>query len=252
MRLVGKTVLVTGAAKRLGCKSALTLAEAGAKVILHVNSSSGDEVAQAIRGLGRHAAVVRGDLSQIGETLRVAREALALTRDGKIDILVNNAAVFAPSSLAHTSLSEWRRMLRVNLTAPFIFALTLGREMRKAGGGKIIQLGDWSGQRPVPGYLPYCVSKGGLHALTLALAKALAPQVQVNEVVLGPVLLPNEYDEQATRVLLQQTPLRRLGNVEDVAKTVRFLAASSDFVTGASYIVDGGWLANVPGGSNSL
>ena len=88
--------------------------------------------------------------------------------------------------------------------------------------------------------------------LTLALAKALAPQVQVNEVVLGPVLLPNEYDEQATRVLLQQTPLQRLGNVEDVAKTVRFLAASSDFVTGASYIVDGGWLANVPGGSNSL
>jgi pteridine reductase len=252
MRLVGKTVLVTGAAKRLGRKSALTLAEAGAEVILHVNSSSGDEVAQAIRGLGRHAAVVHGDLSQIEETLRVAREALALTKDGKIDILVNNAAVFAPSSLARTSLSEWQRMLRVNLTAPFIFALTLGREMRKAGSGKIIQLGDWSGQRPVPGYLPYCVSKGGLHALTLVLAKALAPQVQVNEVVLGPVLLPEEYNEQVTRVLLQQTPLQRLGNAEDVAKTVRFLAVSSDFVTGASYIVDGGWLVNVPGGSNSL
>jgi NAD(P)-dependent dehydrogenase (short-subunit alcohol dehydrogenase family) len=252
MRLAGKTVLITGAAKRLGRKSALTLAEAGAEVLLHVNSSSGNEVAQEIRELGRYAAVVRGDLSQIGETLRVAREALALTRDGKIDILVNNAAVFAPSSLARTSLSEWQRMLRVNLTAPFIFALTLGREMRKAGSGKIIQLGDWSGQRPVPGYVPYCVSKGGLHALTLALAKALAPQVQVNEVVLGPVLPPDEYNEQATRVLLQQTPLRRLGNAEDVAKTVRFLAASSDFVTGASYIVDGGWLANVPGGSNSL
>jgi pteridine reductase len=252
MKLVGKTVLVTGAAKRLGRTSALTLAEAGADVILHVNSSSGDGVAQEIRGLGRHAAVVRGDLSQIGETLRVAREALALTRGGKIDILVNNAAVFAPSSLARTSLSDWQRMLRVNLTAPFIFALALGREMRKAGSGKIIQLGDWSGQRPVPGYVPYCVSKGGLHALTLALAKALASQVQVNEVVLGPVLPPDEYHEQATRVLLQQTPLRRLGNAEDVAKTVRFLAVSSDFVTGASYTVDGGWLANVPGGSSSL
>jgi len=252
MRLAGKTVLITGAAKRLGRKSALTLAEAGAEVILHVNSSSGNEVVQEIRELGRHAAVVRGDLSQIGETLRVVREALALTRDGKIDILVNNAALFSPSSLARTSLSEWQRMLRVNLTAPFIFALTLGREMRKTGGGKIIQLGDWSGQRPVPGYVPYCVSKGGLHALTLALAKALAPQVQVNEVVLGPVLPPDKYDEQATRVLLQQTPLRRLGNTEDVARVVGFLAASSDFVTGASYIVDGGWLANVPGGSSSL
>jgi pteridine reductase len=252
MRLAGKTVLITGAAKRLGRKSALTLAEAGAEVILHVNSSSGDEVVQEIQRLGRHTAVVRGDLSQIGETLRVAREALALTRDGKIDILVNNAAVFAPSSLARTSLNEWQRILRVNLTAPFIFALTLGREMRKAGGGKIIQLGDWSGQRPVPGYLPYCVSKGGLHALTLALAKALAPQVQVNEVVLGPVLPPNEYDEQSLQVLQQQTPLRRLGNAEDVARIVGFLAASSDFVTGTSYTVDGGWLTNVPGGSNSL
>jgi NAD(P)-dependent dehydrogenase (short-subunit alcohol dehydrogenase family) len=252
VELAGKTVLVTGAAKRLGRIIALTLAEAGADVILHVNSSSGDDVAQAIRGLGRQVAVVRGDLSQVEETLRVVREAFTLARSGKIDILVNNAALFSPSSLARTSLSEWQRVLRVNLTAPFIFALTLGREMRKAGGGKIIQLGDWSGQRPVPGYLPYCVSKGGLHALTLGLAKALAPQVQVNEVVLGPVLPPDEYDEQATRVLLQQTPLRRLGTAEDVARAVGFLAAASDFVTGASYIVDGGWLANVPGGSNSL
>jgi NAD(P)-dependent dehydrogenase (short-subunit alcohol dehydrogenase family) len=252
MSLVGKTALVTGAAKRVGRGIALMLAEAGAEVILHVNSSSGEEVAQAIRGVGGHAAVVRGDLSQVEETLRVVREARTLARDGAIDVLVNNAAVFGPSPFARTLLSEWQRMLRVNLTAPFIFALTLGREMRKAGSGKIIQLGDWSGQRPVPGYVPYCVSKGGLHVLTLALAKALAPRVQVNEVVLGPVLLPEEYDEQDTQVLLQQTPLRRLGNVADVVRTVRFLAEASDFITGASYAVDGGLLANVPGGSNSL
>ena len=228
MSLVGKTALVTGAAKRLGREIALALAEVGAEVILHVNSSAGDAVAQEIQRLGRHAAVVRGDLSQVEETLRVAREACTLARDGTIDILVNNAAVFAPSSLARTSLSEWQRMVRVNLTAPFIFALTLGRNMRRAGSGNIIQLGDWSGQRPVPGYVPYCVSKGGLHVLTLALAKALAPRVQVNEVVLGPVLLPEEYDEQDTRVLLQQTPLRRLGNVADVVRTVRFFAEASD------------------------
>lgn len=252
LRLAGKTALVTGAAKRLGRLCALTLAEAGAEVILHVNASSGREVALAIQELGGQVAVVRGDLSQREETRRVAREALALAKEGKIDILVNNAAVFAPSALARTSLPEWHRMLRVNLTAPFILAVTLGQVMRKAGSGKIIQLGDWSGQRPVPGYLSYCVSKGGLHALTLALAKALAPQVQVNEVVLGPVLPPDAYDEQAIRVLRQQTPLRRLGTAEDVARTVGFLAAASDFVTGASYIVDGGWLANVPGGSNSL
>ncbi|MSQ48722.1 MAG: SDR family oxidoreductase [Deltaproteobacteria bacterium] len=252
MSLVGKTALVTGAAKRLGRGVALTLAEAGAEVILHVNSSLGDDVARAIREIGGHAAVVRGDLSRTDETLRVAREARALARDGKIDILVNNAAVFTPLPLARTSLSEWQRMVRVNLTAPFIFALTLGRAMHEAGSGKIIQLGDWSGQRPVPGYVPYCVSKGGLHVLTVALAKALAPRVQVNEVVLGPVLLPDEYDEQDTQVLLQQIPLRRVGSVAGVVRTVRFFAEASEFITGASYAVDGGLLANVPGGSNSL
>jgi pteridine reductase len=252
MRLAGKTALVTGAAKRVGRGIALMLAEAGAQVIVHVNSSSGDDVASAIQDSGGQAAIVRGDLSRTEETLRVVREARTLARDGKIDILVNNAALFGPSPFASTSLSEWRRMMRVNLTAPFIFSLTLGREMRAAGGGKIIQLGDWSGQRPVPGYLPYCVSKGGVHALTLALAKALAPRVQVNEVVLGPVLLPEDYDEQDTQVLLRQIPLRRVGNVAEVVRTVRFLVERGDFVTGASYVVDGGLLANVSGGSNSL
>jgi pteridine reductase len=252
MSLAGKTAFVTGAAKRLGRMSALVLAEAGADVILHVNTSSGDAVAQEIRGLGREAAVVRGDLSQVGETLRVAQEALILARAGRIDVLVNNAALFFPSFVEKTLLSEWQRLLRVNLTAPFVFALTLGREMRKAGSGKIIQLGDWSGQRPVPGYVPYCVSKGGIHTLTLVLAKALAPQVQVNEVVLGPVLPPDSYDEQATHALVQQTPLKRVGKVDDVARAVRFLAEASEFITGASYTVDGGWLAGVPGGSNSL
>jgi NAD(P)-dependent dehydrogenase (short-subunit alcohol dehydrogenase family) len=217
-----------------------------------VNTSSGEEIAREIRGLGREVAVVRGDLSRVEEVLRVTREALVLAGTGGIDVLVNNAALFFPSFVEQTSLSEWQRVIRVNLTAPFIFALTLGREMRKGGGGKIIQLGDWSGQRPVPGYLSYCVSKGGIHALTLALAKALAPRVQVNEVVLGPVLPPDEYGEQATRALVQQTPLQRLGTAEDVARTLLFLAEAGDFITGASYMVDGGWLVNVPGGTDSL
>jgi pteridine reductase len=252
MKLVGKTAFVTGAAKRLGRASALTLAEAGADVILHTNTSSGEGVAQEIRALGREVAIVRGDLSLAEEVVRVAREALALAGAGRIDVLVNNAALFFPSSAEDTSLAEWQRLLRVNLTAPFVFALTLGREMRKGGGGKIIQLGDWSGQRPVPGYLSYCVSKAGIHALTMALAKALAPRVQVNEVVPGPVLPPADYSERATRALVRQTPLRRLGRAEDVARTVLFLAEASDFVTGASYMVDGGWSVNVPGGANSL
>ena len=127
----------------------------------------------------------------------------------------------------------------------------LGQEMKKRGRGKIIQLGDWSGQRPVRNYLPYCVAKGGLHMATVALAKALAPQVQVNEVVLGPILPPADYSAQALQALSEATPLQRLGEPGDVLRAVRFLIEAGDFVTGASYVVDGGWLAQPPRGMST-
>ena len=123
--------------------------------------------------------------------------------------------------------------------------------MMKHGAGKIIQLGDWSGARPVRGYLPYCVSKGGIHAVTQALAKAFAPHVQVNAVAPGPVLPPEHYDDGRMRTLVEQTPLKRLGCEQDVARAVRFLVESGDFVTGSTYTVDGGWLAKVATGSET-
>jgi pteridine reductase len=123
--------------------------------------------------------------------------------------------------------------------------------MRARGYGKIVQLGDWSGSRPIPGYLPYCVSKGGLHALTQVLAKALAPQVQVNEVAAGPVLPPDHYDAARRRALVRCTPLGRLGEAADVARAVRFLAGAGGFVTGATYLVDGGWLVSTPDGTGT-
>ena len=250
MGLVGKTAFVTGAAKRLGRISAVALAKAGADIVLHVHTSSAEPLAEEILAIGRKVKIVRGDLSRETEIFRVAEEALA--RAGKIDVLVNNAATFFASPLDTLTPDAWRQVVRVNLTAPFIFALRMGRAMQRVGYGKIIQLGDWSGQRPVPHYLPYCVTKGGIHTLTVALAKALAPQVQVNEVVLGPVLPPDNYGAELHRELFQQTPLRRLGKAEDVARAVCFLAEASEFVTGSAYTVDGGWLANVPGGTRSL
>jgi NAD(P)-dependent dehydrogenase (short-subunit alcohol dehydrogenase family) len=186
------------------------------------------------------------DLSvpQAGEKLAHA----ALQRVRRIDILVNSAAVFFPTPLSQLTAEEWRKMLRVNLIAGMTLAVTLGREMVTHGRGKIIQLGDWSGQRPVRQFLPYCVAKGGLHLATVALAKAFAPHVQVNELVLGPVLPPTEYESPALRALSAQTPLQRIGQPEDVVRMVRFLIEQGDFITGASYAVDGGWLAQAPGG----
>jgi pteridine reductase len=116
--------------------------------------------------------------------------------------------------------------------------------MRERDGGTIIQLGDWMGVRPVPRYLSYCVSKSGIGALTQALAKALAPKVRVNAVAPGPVLLPEFYSEDTVRNITIETPLRRIGTALDVARAVKFLACSS-FITGVTYMVDGGWLARV-------
>ncbi|MGE0823650.1 MAG: SDR family NAD(P)-dependent oxidoreductase [Candidatus Binatia bacterium] len=245
----GRTVLVTGAAKRVGRAIAIAVADKGADVVVHVHSSSPDEVLEQLSKMGRLVGVVHGDLSNPRDTERVARDALRLS---SIDILVNNAAVFFPTPIETVTVAEWQYIIAVNLTAPFLLGLMIGKEMRQKGRGKIIHLGDWSGQRPIVGHLPYCVAKGGLHMLTGALAKMFAPTVQVNEVVLGPVWPPNHYDAEALRNLQQRTPLQRLGQVEDVVRAVRFFAEEEGFVTGASYAVDGGWLTLSPGGKDTV
>ncbi len=247
MSLQEQWALVTGGGRRLGRAIALTLAEGGANVLLHVHTAGGDEVAQAIASLGRRVVVLKADLSTSTGALHLGQTALSVA--GHIDVLVNNAAVFMPAPLSALTVTSWRETMQTNLTAPFILALVVGRAMRARGRGKIVQLGDWAGIRPVPSYLPYCVSKGGVLALTQALAKALAPQVQVNAVAPGPVLPPESYSDARLRELVAQTPLRRVGQEHDAARAVRFLAETTDFVTGAIYTVDGGWLAKVDNGS---
>jgi pteridine reductase len=249
MELSGKVALVTGAARRLGRAIALTLAAEGADVVLHVHSSSGEDLAREITSMGRQAWRVHADLSCPAEAYRLSRTVETLT--GRVDILVNNAAVFFPTPLPTLTVHTWQTVLHTNLTAPFVLSLLLGRAMRERGMGKIIQLGDWSGKRPLPGYLSYGVSKGGVLALTQVLAKAFAPQVQVNAVAPGPVLPPDDYTATARRALIRHTPLKRLGQVGDVARAVRFLITAGDFMTGAIYLVDGGWLASAPEGTST-
>jgi len=249
VNLDGKVALVTGAGKRLGRAIARALAEGGADLLLHVHTSSGEEIAREVAALGRRALVLQADLSRVADACRLSREALRVA--GRVDVLVNNAAVFLPTPLSTLTASSWQTILRTNLTTPFVLALFLGRTMRAHGSGKIVQLGDWSGMRPLPGYLPYCVSKGGLHTLTQVLAKTLAPQVQVNSVAPGPVLPPAHYDTAARRALVDRTPTGRLGKAADVVRAVRFLVEAGEFVTGTTYMVDGGWLANAGGGTGT-
>lgn len=241
MQLRGALALVTGAGRRIGREIAIALAQGGADVVLHTHTSSGDETRRAVQQYGHRAWIVRGDLANRRDVQHIVREALEKT--GKIDILINNAAVFFPTPVTTLTAQEWRIFRQTNISAPFFLSMLIGRLMYQQGQGKIVFLGDWSGRRPSRNFLPYCVSKAGVSALTHALAKAFAPHVQVNEVAPGPVLLPEDYGPDQQEALRARTPLQRFGSPHDIVRTVRFLLESGDFVTGASYVVDGGWLA---------
>ena len=247
MELEGRVAVVTGAGRRLGRVIALTLADGGAELVLHVHTSSGEAVAHEIRQRGGRASVLQADLSSTADIELLCRKALDIR--GRVDILVNNAAAFYPTQIETLTNVGWQHLLQTNVTSAFYVGLLFGRAMQRQGAGKIIHLGDWSGVRPSPGYLAYCVSKAGVHALSVAFAKALAPEVQVNTIAPGPVLPPSEYDAPAHQRLVEGTPLGRLGSPHDVARAVRFLIEHGDFVTGATYVVDGGWLSRGPGGS---
>ena len=249
MQLRASLALVTGAGRRIGREIAVALAQGGADLILHAHTSSGEETQRAVQQCGRRAWIVRGDLSKRCDVQRLASEALEKT--ATIDILINNAAVFFPTPIATLTAKDWRVLRQTNMSAPFLLSLLIGRRMYQQGRGKIVFLGDWSGRRPSRDFLPYCVSKAGVHTLTQALAKAFAPHVQVNEVVPGPVLLPEDYGPGRQEELRAHTPLQRVGSPRDIARTVRFLMESGGFVTGASYVVDGGWLAKGPDGTET-
>ena len=242
MELAGRWALVTGAAKRVGRTIARTLATRGMNVVVHYHTSAA-EAAEAVRelqGLGVQATAVRADLGQTDEVAGLARE--AESRSGGVALLVNNASNYLRVPFEQLTEAVWDASLDVNLKAPFLLSRQLGLAMKRRGGGCIVNLADWAGERPYRNYLPYCVSKAGLICLTKALAKELAPEVRVNAVAPGPVLPPEDMPEAERQAIVRATPLRRLGTPEDVARCVRFLAEEAEFSTGSVYHVDGGRL----------
>jgi NAD(P)-dependent dehydrogenase (short-subunit alcohol dehydrogenase family) len=242
MELRGRWVLVTGGAKRIGRSIALELADRGANVIVHYHTSP--DTAQAtvreIEARGVQAIALPGDLRQTADVTALAEN--AEERSGGVSVLVNNASNYFRVPFDKLTEDVWDASLDTNLKAPFLLSWHLGRKMRDRGAGRIINLADWAGERPYNDYLPYCVSKAGIICLTKALAKALAPAVQVNAVAPGPVLPPDDMPESERQAITRATPLRRFGTPEDVARCVRFLAEEAEFSTGSVFYVDGGRL----------
>jgi NAD(P)-dependent dehydrogenase (short-subunit alcohol dehydrogenase family) len=239
MEIEGKIALVTGGAKRVGRSIALALAERGAEVILHYHGSEREaqEALALLKKAGGKPVAVRGDVSVAADVDRIVETAMQAF--GRIEILVNNAAVFYRTPFDELTEADWDRFLGVNLKGPFLLCRKIGTIMRRQGHGKIVNLADIAGQKVWAEYIPYSVSKAGLIALTRGLAKALAPQVQVNAIAPGTVLLPEgtTIEEQARAI--RRVPLDRLGSPEDIARAVVYLV-ENDFITGEVLRVDGG------------
>jgi pteridine reductase len=235
MQLRGKTVLVTGGAKRLGREIAFALARRGANIVVHYRTSAANarRVVKEIKALGVDAIAVKADQSNARQ-VRVA-----VKKAGKIDVLVASAAVFERTPFAKLTEADWDFHIDANLKGPFLFALEIARQMKT---GKMIFFADWAAMRPYRNYLPYLVSKAGIVCLTKALAKELAPKIQVNAIAPGPVLLPADFPASERRKVIDATLVKRLGAPQDIVNSVLFLLEGSDFITGHVLVVDGGRL----------
>lgn len=239
-RLQSRVALVTGSGKRIGRVIALTLARAGADVIVNYNSSRREALAtvREIEALGVRSMAIRADISKPAQVREMFRK--AQREFGRLDILVNNAAIFFQRKWDKLTERDWDRILGTNLKGTFFCAQAAARIMKKQKtGGRIINISSLGGLEAWPSYAHYCSSKAGVIMLTRALAKALAPDILVNSVAPGTIQFPDEVQNAWQENVLKTTPLRKAGKAKDVASAVLFLA-TCDFVTGQVIAVDGG------------
>jgi len=237
--LVGKAALVTGGARRIGREIALQLAAAGAEVTITYRNSrtEAEETIKAIKDLGRLAIAVECDVRS-EESVRDAVVA-AVNFHGRLDVLVNNAAVFQSIPLDQLTLEQWDTVFATNTRGPFLLARQALSHLRKSQG-RIVNIGSLGGLRAWADHAHYCSSKAALHMLTQAMAKAFAPEVAVNCVAPGWIDQGEDGDQSAAQHFASKTPMKRNGPARDVADAVVFFAGAASFVTGQILSVDGG------------
>jgi pteridine reductase len=234
------TILITGAARRLGRALALAIGARGSRLILHYNRSrrEAESLAAELAGVAGAIELIGADLSQPeGQDHLVAK---VRQLGWQLTGLVNNASNFYKTPLADLDRDAWDAALAVNLTAPLWLAAVLGNDMKSNAGGGIVMVGDWSTARPYRDYLAYSVSKGGLETGTRALARELAPEVRINLVAPGPILLPPDSSPEYEARVHKAVPLGRLGGSEAYVSLVMRLLSNAPYCTGTILTMDGG------------
>lgn len=234
-------MLITGAAKRIGAACARLLHGKGCNVVLHYNSSA-EEAQELCDELNlkrtNSAAIVRADLLNLHEVDGLAKAASEIW-DG-LDVLVNNASSFYPGAVGQIKEVDWDRLMNSNLKAPFFLIQALAPMLARRRGC-VVNIADIHGEKGLPGYPVYSISKAGVLAMTKILAKELAPEIRVNAVAPGAILWPeHELGDSQKAEILQRVALQRCGEADDIAKAVCFLIADAGYITGHTLTVDGG------------
>ena len=245
MQICGTTALVTGAGRRIGRALALSLGESGADVVVHYNTSADAalETVDTLRDMGVNAAAVGADLSDADGCAFLWSESLRLMGDVP-RIVINNASFYGRFSFSDTDSDIWDVAMNVNVRAPFLLAKSLASSLSDGFPGKIININD--SRRVYRSRFAYGVSNATLSGLTRSLSVTLAPDIQVNEVLLGPTLPPVDAKESNVDTdrdvrdrFAMYGPSGRMGSLSDVCDAVKFLILN-DHISGASLSVDGG------------
>jgi len=243
LSLEQKTILITGAARRVGACTAEMLHAAGANIVIHYRSSTSaaDLLCSRLNQKRPASAVIaQADLNDLSSHDKLIAD--CVNHFGQLDGLVNNASSFFATPLGDINENAWDDLLGSNLKAPLFLSQAAAAELRK-NQGAIVNMVDIHADKPLKNHSVYCAAKAGLVSLTKSLARELAPQVRVNAIAPGAILWPehsSELDDTAKQAILDKIPLQRVGEPMDIAKAVLFLLRDANYITGQILSVDGG------------
>lgn len=243
-----KVALITGGSRRVGASIARELHAAGWNLLLHYRQSAAEArslAAELNLQRAESVALVQADLNNMAMLQPMIEQ--AIRRFGRLDALVNNASSFYPTAVGSITEKDWDELVGSNMKAPLFLSQAAAPELKRTHGC-IVNIVDIHAERPLKGYPVYSVAKAGLVGLTRAFARELGPEVRVNGVAPGPIMWPDgdeHFDEVSRQRIVSHTLLKRSGEAEDVARTVKFLICDAPYITGQIIAVDGGRSVNL-------
>ncbi len=238
--MTSRTVLITGAAQRIGAAIARDLHEYGMDVIIHYHHSAttAKKLSEELNNKRpASACLIQGDLLNFENYNLLVEQAWDFKK--RLDVLINNASSFFPTPVGHISLEQWQNLIGVNMQAP-MFLAQYAADHLATNQGCIINMTDVHAIRPMQGYPVYSVAKAGLVMITRALARELGPDIRVNGLSPGAVLWSDNMDQERQGDILRQTTMKRAGEINDVTRAIRFLISEADYMTGQILTIDGG------------